>query len=112
MMTQAGGSAITVGVEARIDNSPHNNDQIDDLAQVVQVVEKTIRQVLLYCIVFIAATKAPPEIVPKVAKLLELSSVAWGTCLVISVLGWMQSRRQKGTMHQNHQSVHLTIFTK
>ncbi|KAL7498709.1 hypothetical protein ACHAWT_008068 [Skeletonema menzelii] len=105
MMTQAGGSAITVGVEARIDNSPNNNDQIDDLAQVVQVVEKTIRQVLLYCIVFIAATKAPPEIVPKVAKLLELSSVAWGTCLVISVLGWMQSRRQKGTMHQNHQSV-------
>lgn len=101
MMTQAVASVNTVGVEARIDNRTNNNDQIDDLAQVVQVVEKTIRQVVLYGIVFISGTKAPPFVIPKVAKILELSTVAWATCLVISVLGWIQSRRRhKGTMQQ------------
>ncbi len=102
-MTQAGGSANSVGVEARIDNST-NNDQSDDLAQIVQTVEKTMRQVVFYCAVFIAGSKASPDIVPKVGKLLELSTVAWSTCLVICGLGWMQSLRHKETMNQNRQT--------
>ena len=104
MLTQAGGSVNTVGVEARIDSSI-NNDQMDDLAQIVQTVEKTMRQVVLYCFVFIAGTKASPDIVPKVGKLLELSAVAWGTCLLIFGLGWMQSLRHKETVHHNRQSI-------
>ena len=90
-MAKAGGSVKIDGVEARSDSS--SNDQIDDLAQIVQTLERTIRQVVLYCIIFIAGAKSPPDIIPKIGKLLELSTVAWGTCLLIFGLGWLQSRK-------------------
>jgi len=97
-------TANNVGVEARIDSSS-THEQINDLAQIVHTVEKTIRQVFLYCLVFVAGTESSADIVPKVGKLLELSAVAWATCLVIVFWGWMQSRRHKENMHHCRQSV-------
>ena len=110
ILTKAGGSANTVDVEARIDSNTNN---LHDLTQIVQTVEKTIRHVVLYCIVFIAGTKSSQGIASTVGKLLELSAVAWGTCLVIVVLGWIQSLRHKETVQHHHrQSVMSPAISK
>lgn len=95
----------TGGVGTRLDHDTNNNtrfEEMDDLAQIVQIVEKTVRQVVLYCIVFIAGAKSPPDLLPKVGKVLELSAVAWTTCFVIILLGWLQTHRYKAKMHRSN----------
>lgn len=95
----------TGGVGTRLDHDTNNNtrfEEMDDLAQIVQIVEKTVRQVVLYCIVFIAGAKSSPDLLPKVGKVLELSAVAWTTCFVIILLGWLQTHRYKAKMHRSN----------
>lgn len=98
LIMNGGGGVVSpsMGVEARMDDNSTINaplEQIDDLSQIVQNVEKAVRQVVLYCIAFLAGTKSSPELVFKVGKLLELSAVAWGTCVAIITMGWIQTHR-------------------
>lgn len=96
----------TGGVGTRLDHDTNINtrlEEMDDIAQIVQIVEKTVRQVVLYCIVYLAGAKSSPEHLPKVGKVLELSAVAWSTCAVIILLGWLQTQHShKAKMHRNN----------
>ena len=61
-----------------------------NVEDVVAGVESSLRKLVICCAIFIAGTMMP-ERVGAVQKLLELSMVAWGTCLAIISLVWFQN---------------------
>ena len=76
--------------------NPHGRDNImqEDVERTVANVESTLRTIVMCCAVFIAGMKFP-EYGDVIQKILELSIVAWGTCLVIIGLVWFQKIRLK-----------------
>lgn len=76
-------------------------DNYGNVEQVVAGVESSIRKIVICCIFFIAGTTFP-EYYPHVRKLLELSLVAWGTCLGIIGLVWFQ-KIQCGKMYRGQE---------
>ena len=69
----------------------HSNGSTDEL---VRNVERTLRYVVVCCVFFMAGTLMP-ERAPIVSKALELSLVAWGTCLAIVGLIWFQRYKKR-----------------
>ena len=63
------------------DHDPHNNN-VDD---VLTVVEYSLRTLVIYAVIYTAGTQTANQVVLVgiVRKVLELTCVAWGTCLVI-----------------------------
>ena len=74
----------------------------------VHIVERIIRQIVVCCIMFIAGTYMTNH-ANLAYHVLELSLVAWGTCLLIVLLGWFQQKRlvnqrqQQQSQYQQHQ---------
>jgi len=61
----------------------------DAMSEIVRSVECNLRQAVLCCAMFIAGAMMP-ERMSVAQHALELSLVAWGTCLFIVTLGWFQ----------------------
>mmetsp|Transcript_31229 Transcript_31229/g.66068 ORF Transcript_31229/g.66068 Transcript_31229/m.66068 type:complete len:1880 (+) Transcript_31229:299-5938(+) len=81
-------------------------NEVDAMKIAVRNVERALRQIVLCCIMLILGTMMPSEFVSMAHHALELSSVAWGTCLVIVSLGWFQSwkmqRKLRGAVAQTN----------
>ena len=85
-------------------NEQQSTDE-DAIKSSVHIVERIVRQVVICSAMFIAGTMMS-EHATKAQHLLELSLVAWGTCLLIVILGWIQSYRlhlKRARQHQQQQ---------
>eukprot|EP00956_Cyclotella_meneghiniana_P035529 scaffold115683_cov23-Cyclotella_meneghiniana.AAC.1 len=81
-------------VTAHDHDHPHyyNSNNVDD---VLTVVEYSLRTLVIYAVIYTAGMQTADRavLVGIVRKVLELTCVAWGTCLVIIALVWFQKSR-------------------
>eukprot|EP00804_Cyclotella_cryptica_P002729 CCRYP_009644-RB/>CCRYP_009644-RB protein AED:0.18 eAED:0.18 QI:322/1/1/1/0.75/0.8/5/1125/1593 len=75
-----------------------------NMEDVVSGVESFLRKLVVCCVVFLAGTMMPHR-AGTVQKLLELSLVAWGTCLTIIGIVWFQKIQQRKIYHIEEQQV-------
>lgn len=71
------------------------HDQYSNADDVLTVVESSLRTLVIYTLIYTAGTQTADleVLVGGVQKVLELACVAWGTCLIITALIWLQKRR-------------------
>ena len=79
---------------------PTRDNKNSTIESSVHIVERIIRQIVICCTMFIAGTCMSNH-ANLAYHVLELSLVAWGTCLLIVLLGWFQ---QKRLVNQQQQS--------
>lgn len=72
-----------------------NND--DNMNTIVCLVERVLRQIFICCAMFIAGTMASDQGAHAAYHALELSLVAWGTCLCIILLTRFRNHQQQRT---------------
>lgn len=81
-----------------IPQQQHQSDH-HGIESIVYSVELALRQIVLCCAMFIVGTVMSDK-APMAYHALELSVVAWGTCLLIVVLGWFKSYKHQRMMQQ------------
>ena len=79
---------------------PTRDNKNSTIESSVHIVERIVRQIVICCTMFIAGTCMSNH-ANLAYHVLELSLVAWGTCLLIVFLGWFQ---QKRLLNQQQQS--------
>jgi hypothetical protein len=80
----------------------------DFVEHIVSSVEGTLRKLVACCFIFIAGS-IYPSLAKIVQKVLELTLVAWGTCLAIISLAWYQQSKQAREQTNNANAIiHLT----
>lgn len=85
------GTVASTGVSMVQSCDPVHSVNVED---VVSGVESFLRKLVVCCVVFLAGTMMQHR-ARAVQKLLELSLVAWGTCLVIIGIVWFQKIQQQ-----------------
>ena len=76
------------------DNDDDDDDDDDDMNAIVCLVERVLRQIFICLAMFVAGTVASERGARVAYHALELSLVAWGTCLCIILLTRFRNHRQ------------------
>ena len=96
----------------RLDYHDHSAAAKDEgMETIVRTLERVLRQALICCGMFIAGTMFP-QFSPMASHLMELSFVAWATCLLIVILGWIQGNKRQNdtyTMHNNRHTPYSRV---
>ena len=93
----------TVGVAER-GLQQHQDIENDDIESILHAIEPILRNIIICCIMFISGTIYVDQ-APVVYHMLELSAVAWGTCLFVIMMAWFQNNQRKTRVLQPHQQL-------
>ncbi|EJK64625.1 hypothetical protein THAOC_14622 [Thalassiosira oceanica] len=107
--TQQPGAGFVSYLRDYHDHSTAAEDE--GMKTIVRTLEGVLRKALICCVIFIAGTMFP-QLSSVASHLMELSFVAWATCLLIVILGRIQgNRRQNNTsiMHNDLQTPYSQV---
>ena len=82
----------------------------DGMETIVRALERVLRQAFICCGMFIAGTMFP-HLSSVASHLMELSFVAWATCFLIVVLGWIQGNKRQNSTYIMHSDPYSRVET-